>query len=94
MVQEFRTNIDVLVRLAHAFHEIESWKKTHLFSASRTNWHSFVRYINWLISKNYVEPKIEGTDELYKVTRSGREMFDMILKLHEHVRKAKLLTIK
>ncbi|MBI1829238.1 MAG: hypothetical protein HY222_00555 [Thaumarchaeota archaeon] len=88
--KEFRANIEVLTRLANAFSEHTSLKKTHLHFVSRTDWNSFGKYINWLQDNNYIECKIEIKEEKYHLTEYGREMFNMILKLREHVKSAKL----
>ncbi len=77
------------MRLARAFYENRSLKKTYLHFVSRTSWSSFIKYLEWLKSKNYVERKTDGKDQLYQLTDSGKEMFDMVLKLHEHTIKTK-----
>jgi predicted transcriptional regulator len=92
MNEEFKPNTHVLTRLAEAFYENRSPKKTHLHFVSRTTWKSFLRYLDWLQSKNYVERKIDGSKkQQYRLTESGREMFDLILKFKEHVNLSKLL---
>jgi predicted transcriptional regulator len=80
---EFKPNTEVLVRLAQAFYENRSPKKTHLHFVSRTTWKSFLRYLNWLQSKNYMEYKIDDSKEQYQLTESGREMFELILKFKD-----------
>lgn len=89
MPQGFRSNIEVLARLAQAFYENQSLKKTYLHFVSRTTWKSFLRYLDWLQSKNYIECKIDGSEERYQLTESGREMFNMMLKFKEHVSSSK-----
>lgn len=90
MKEEFKPNVQVLVRLAEVFYQNNLNKKTHLHSASRTDWNSFGRYICWMKNKNYVECKIDGKEQKYQLTSMGQEMFDTILKLNEHVKTAKL----
>ncbi|MGI0010479.1 MAG: winged helix-turn-helix domain-containing protein, partial [Nitrosopumilaceae archaeon] len=58
---------------------------THLYFVSRTNWSSFDRYLSWLQSNNYVECKMDE-EEKYQLTDTGREMFNLLLKFHEHVK--------
>ncbi|MGI0006652.1 MAG: hypothetical protein ACREAR_01500 [Nitrosotalea sp.] len=89
-MEEFKPNIQVLVRLAEVFYENRSPKKTHLHFVSRTDWNSFERYMSWMKNKNYVECKIDGKEQKYQSTSMGHEMFDTILKLNEHVKTAKL----
>lgn len=92
MSEEFKPNVEVLVRLAEAFHLQSVIKKTHLFSASRTNWHSFDRYLNYIKSRNYVEYKTDKV-EGYHLTETGREMFQTILKFREHLKSSKSIFI-
>lgn len=85
MKGEFKPNIIVLIRIAEAFYENTHMKKTHIHSVSRIRWNSFVRYLIWLKSNNYLESMMHGKEELYKLTVTGREMFNMLLKFHEHL---------
>lgn len=89
-MNEFKPNYHVLARLAEAFYENRSSKKTHLHFISRTTWRSFLRYLNWLQSKNYMECKADDSEKQYRLTESGREMFDLILKFKEHVNSSKV----
>ncbi len=70
--KEFKANIEVLARLANAFSESRTVKKTHLYFVSRTNWSSFDRYLSWLKSNNYVECKMDEKEEKYQLTDTGR----------------------
>jgi hypothetical protein len=45
--------------------------------------------MGWMKNKNYVECKIDGNEHMYQLTSIGQEMFNMILKLYEHVKTAK-----
>lgn len=85
MSKEFKPNTHVLSRIAEAFSQNNSIKKTHLHSVSRTDWNSFEKYLNWLQSKNYIEYVIDGNEHKYGLTSRGKEMIDMILKLREHM---------
>lgn len=89
--KEFRSNTEVLARIADAFYENRSLKKTQLYFVSRTNWKSFDKYLIWLRSKNYIECKIDGKEERYYLTDTGRNMFNMISTFHEHIRSSKTL---
>ena len=80
-VGEFKPSTDVLTRFAEAFSENGSVKKTRLHFASRINWHSFQRYLDWLTEKNYVKHKIEGKYISYHTTELGKEVFRTLLKL-------------
>ncbi|HSD05132.1 MAG TPA: winged helix-turn-helix domain-containing protein [Nitrosopumilaceae archaeon] len=84
--REFRANIEVLSRIATAFSQNSSMKKTHLHLATRISWTSFMRYLEWLQSKNYMISKMDGKEEKYELTETGREMFGMLLQFHDHVR--------
>lgn len=90
MKKEFKPNVQVLGRIAEEFYQNNLIKKTHLHSASRTDWNSFEKYLSWMKNKNYVECKIDGKEHKYQSTSMGQEMFNMILKLREHVKTAKL----
>ena len=89
--EEFRSNTEVLARLAQAFYENRSLKKTQLYFISRTNWKSFDKYLIWLRNKNYIECKTDGKEERYCLTDTGRDMFNMISKFHEHIRSSKTI---
>lgn len=94
MSKEFKPNMHVLARIAKAFCENDSMKKTHLHFVSRTDWNSFEKYLNLLQNKNYLECKIDGKEHKYRPTNVGREMFSMILKFQDHVKLYKpMLTV-
>ena len=86
---EFEPAFEVLARLAEAFSENSSLKKTHLHLVSRTDWDSFDMYLEWLLRKNYVERTIVGKEEKYRLTPAGRETFMVIAKLKECIRSEK-----
>ena len=86
MSKEFKPNAHVLARIAEAFSQNIAIKKTHLHSASRTDWNSFEKYMNWLQSKNYVVYH-NANEYTYQLTGSGREMFNMIRNLHDQIKK-------
>lgn len=81
--------MEVLSRLAEAFSRQERMKKTHLHFASRVNWVSFARYLNWLQVNNMVESRIENKNEEYQLTDNGKQMCNLIMKLKEHIKSAK-----
>jgi len=83
--REFKPSVEVLTRIAEAFSERISMKKTHIHFASRVSWNSYDRYLNWLENKKYVYSKSDGNECGYYLTQSGQEMFVMILKLKEYV---------
>ncbi|MDC8452273.1 MAG: hypothetical protein KGH99_06530 [Thaumarchaeota archaeon] len=85
MSTEFKPHAQVLARIAEAFSQNNSIKKTHLHSASRTDWNSFEKYLNWLQSKNYIE-HFKNNEFTYRLTNSGRDMFNMVLKLHDNIK--------
>jgi predicted transcriptional regulator len=86
MKKEFKPNPNVLARMAEAFSQNGALRKTHLHFASRTDWNSFEKYLDWMISKNYVE--YYNTDKYsYHLTNRGREMFGMIENLHDYIEK-------
>ncbi|HXX05716.1 MAG TPA: winged helix-turn-helix domain-containing protein [Candidatus Bathyarchaeia archaeon] len=89
MKNEFKPDVDVLMRLAEAFFENNSMKKTHVYFASRISWISFERYLNWLITKNYVEPVLDGTEGEYRLTNEGREMFFILKKFKDYIKSHK-----
>ena len=73
--KNFKPNIEVLARIAQAFDNKTSMKKTHLHLASKVRWNSFVKYLDWLQTNNYVQSITGEKDEIYVLTESGREMF-------------------
>ncbi len=90
--REFKPNPQVLARMAEVFAQNGIIKKTHLHFASRTDWNSFEKYLDWMQDKNYIE--YHDSRHAYQLTSSGREMFGMILKFHEHVQTAKVFVHK
>ncbi len=82
---EFKPHAQVLARIAEAFSQNNSIKKTHLHSASRTDWNSFEKYLNWLQNKNYIE-HFNKNEFTYRLTNSGRDMFNVVLKLHDTIK--------
>lgn len=83
---KFKMDMSVLIRVAKAFYENQSMKKTHLFSVSRTNWRSFDKYFSWLEKKNYVQCNTIGNIVYYQLTENGRAMFDTLLKFQEYIK--------
>ncbi len=75
----FKIDLDVLTRIGRAFYENRTLKKTHLFAISRTNWHAFDKYLNWLTSKNFINCKINKKETIYQLTDSGGELFAALL---------------
>jgi predicted transcriptional regulator len=84
MVKEFVPNIEVLARIARAFDGNHSMKKTHLHLASKVRWNSFVKYLEWLRTNNYILYSVE--DEIYVLTNSGREMFAKVLEFRQGIK--------
>ena len=87
---EFKPNTQVLVRIAELFLENNSIKKTHLHFASRTDWNSFERYLNWLQNKNYIECSDENK-HMYRLTNRGREVINAVMMLRDDIKKLQLL---
>ena len=85
MSREFKPHAQVLARIGEAFSQNNSVKKTHLHSASRTDWNSFEKYLNWLQSKNYLE-YLNENESTYRLTSNGRDMFNVVLKLHDNIK--------
>ena len=84
MAEHFRPNIEVLLRIAKAYEQNTSIKKTHLHFASRTDWRSFEKYLHWFLEENYITHKIDGKVHQYQLTLLGRERFAVILNLHDN----------
>lgn len=82
---KWKPNPVILVRLARAFYENESLKTSHLHSASRTRWTSFVKHMDWLKNKNYVEHKMDRNGNMHISTESGKKLFVKLLELQEHL---------
>lgn len=89
---EFKPDAYILTRLAEALTENGSMKKTPLHFASRTNWYSFERYLNWLTNKNYVKLQFDGKYVQYQVTENGKEIFNTLLKLKECVKSTRQIS--
>ncbi len=84
-LKEFRPNTEVLARIAEAFLQNNSIKKTHLHFASRTDWNSFEKYLSWLQEKNYIT-YLGVNDRVYRLSDSGRIMFNSILNLRDNIK--------
>ncbi len=82
-----KIDLDVLTRIANAFYENSTLKKTHLFFVSRTNWHAFDKYLNWLMGKNFIKYKINEKDTVFQLTENGRKMFNALLNFQEEIGK-------
>ncbi len=83
---EFKPSPQVLARIAEAFFQEESVKKTNLHFASRTDWHSFEKYLKWLQDKSYIEYH-NSNENAYRLTYEGREMFNTISTLYDSIKK-------
>lgn len=94
MAEHFRPNIQVLVRIAEAYGQNTTVKKTHLHFASRTGWNSFEKYLHWLLEMNYITHKIDGKVHQYQLTVLGREMLTEILNLHDNLRTHKSIIVQ
>jgi len=75
----FKTNVQVLGRLAESFIENNSLKKTEMHLVSRLRWDSFVKYLDWMQKNGFIESQIDGRVRTYMLTPSGREMFNRLL---------------
>lgn len=80
---KFKPNPLVLVRLARAFYEKGSLKKSHLHLVSRTTWPSLKKYLKWLEENNHL--KYYENDEHYKPTENGWTMFRLISLFYDHI---------
>ncbi|WP_075055645.1 winged helix-turn-helix domain-containing protein [Nitrososphaera viennensis] len=80
-MKSFDPDIRVLCRLAEAFSNAISLKKTHLHLASRLRWDLFNKYIEWLCANNYV--LTDGNT--YCLTSSGKEMFAKCLEFNVYL---------
>lgn len=85
MKNKFKPDLVVLNRFADVFWENKMIKKTNLHFLSRINWNSFNRYLEWLRINHYIKCMINGKDEFYQLTERGRCMFDMVMKLRDHI---------
>lgn len=81
----FQAKHQVLARIAKAYEQNSTIKKTHLHFASRTDWNSFEKYLRWLLAENYITHKIDGKVQQYQLTFLGRERFTIILNLHDNI---------
>jgi len=82
---KFTPNPKVLARLANAFYENDSLKKSQLYGISRTTWHYLKKYLAWMVENNRLE--YDKKNESYKPTESGWEMFKMILMFYSQIQK-------
>lgn len=85
----FKANAHVLARFATAFAEKSSMKKTQLHFASRISWKSFDNYLKWMEENEYIELKLIGKEQTYKLTENGLKMFKTVLQLHEQMKTRK-----
>lgn len=85
---KFKPDPKVLARLASAFYENESLKKSQLHSISRTTWPYLKKYLEWMVANNRLE--YDQKNESYKPTESGWEMFKLILIFYAQIQKKKI----
>jgi predicted transcriptional regulator len=82
--------MNVLARMAEAFYHDNSIKKTHLHSASGTDWNSFEKYVTWMQAKNYIVCN-DANDYMYTLTSNGREIFHTVMALHDKIKRLQLI---
>ncbi|MDE1765755.1 MAG: hypothetical protein KGI27_05675 [Thaumarchaeota archaeon] len=79
MARQFKPNPEILKRIASVFYERGSASKTSLQLASRLRWDLSVRYLEWLLSNNYIMHLPTGNIRSYVLTQAGIEMFQKLL---------------
>lgn len=67
----------VIARIIEALYIEEAMKKTQLQMASRLNYKTFTRYLNWLTEKKLIETDSENG--YVKLTRNGLETYQTLV---------------
>lgn len=67
----------VIARIIEALYIEGAMKKTQLQMASRLNYKTFTRYLNWLTEKKLIETDIENG--YVKLTRNGLETYQTLV---------------
>jgi len=67
----------VIARMIEALYVEGAMKKTQLQMASRLNYKTFTRYLNWLTEKGLID--VDGEDGYVKLTRSGLETYQTLV---------------
>lgn len=80
---KFKPEPKVLARLASAFYENESLKKSQLHSISRTTWPYLKKYLEWMMANNHLA--YNKKNESYMPTESGWKMFKLILTFYVQI---------
>jgi len=76
----------VLDRFAKLFYTDTHVKKTNLQLASKLRWDSFIRYLEWLSKKNFVDAQINEGTEIYFLTENGFNMFCKLSEFLEYIK--------
>jgi predicted transcriptional regulator len=72
-----RLDLMVIARMIEALYVEGAMKKTQLQMASRLNYKTFTRYLNWLTEKGLID--VDGEDGYVKLTRSGLETYQTLV---------------
>jgi len=91
MIMEARTggwkpNVYVLLRfLEKLWRQNDYVIRTRLQTAVGLNFDVFVKYLEWLRGRGFVETETRGDHEYIKISRSGYDAFRSILSLIEDI---------
>ncbi len=75
-----RIDLIVVARILDALYTEKKMKKTRLQLASRLNYPSFMKYLNWLIEKELVKITVDGKVEYIQLSEKGIESYEKLVK--------------
>lgn len=74
-----RLDLVVIARIIEALYIEGAMKKTQLQMASRLNYKTFTRYLNWLTERKLIETVASSEGEYVKLTRNGLETYQTLV---------------
>jgi predicted transcriptional regulator len=72
-----RLDLVVIARMIEILYVEGAMKKTQLQMASRLNYKTFTRYLNWLTERKLID--VDSEDGYVKLTRSGLETYQTLV---------------
>ena len=93
--REFKADIDVLKRFGDRLESDPRPNKTNLATAVDIRWDRFLAYFNHLLGHGLIEPtdEDESGSEVFRKTSKGRELFNMVERLHDLLKQHKPVAI-
>lgn len=76
-----KLSIDILLRIINIVYRYGKIKKTHLYMLSKLNYHSFSKYLSYLIEKRIIRIEYGNDCEYIVLTSNGEELIKLINEL-------------